>query len=309
MRLGESKVPQVGRPIYVERLISAPMDALWNATQSPEVHERWDLRFTEISYIPRATDTEPQRFLYATRIGFGVRIAGEGESVGTAERNGDRTSALRFWSDDRKSLIQKGSGYWRYAPSAAGIRFITQYDYETRFGIAGRALDLGFRPLLGWATAWSFDRLRLWLERGAEPAAMLERSIVHWIARGALAFIWLYHGIVPKLLAQAGEIDLSERAGVSASLAAIFVIGAAVLEIALGLGLIAARDPRPLLALSSALAIGLALVTSARIPELVGAPFQPITLGVAMVGLAAVAFRSYYQLPGARNCLRKAPAK
>ena len=93
------------------------MDALWNATQSPEGHERWDLRFSEISYIPRAAETEPQRFLYATRIGFGMRITGAGESVGTAERNGDRTSALRFWSDDRKSLIRKGSGYWRYAPT------------------------------------------------------------------------------------------------------------------------------------------------------------------------------------------------
>jgi hypothetical protein len=299
----------VGRPIYVERLINAPMDALWNATQTPEVHERWDVRFTEIRYLPRAAETEPQRFLYATRIGFGVRIAGEGESVGQAERNGDRTSALRFWSDDRKSLIRIGSGYWRYAPSQAGIRFITQYDYETRFGIAGRALDLVFRPLLGWATAWSFDRLRLWLERGAEPEATLERSVVHWVGRGALSFIWLYHGIVPKLFAPAGEIDLSLRTGVPASLAPAFVIGAAVFEIALGLGLLVARDPRPLLVLSGALAIGLALVTSVRIPELVAAPFQPITLGVAMIGLAAVAFRSHRELPAARSCSRKAPPK
>jgi hypothetical protein len=299
----------MGRPIYVERLINAPMDALWNATQQPDVHERWDLRFTEIRYLPRASDTEPQRFLYATRIGLGLRIAGEGESVGQAERGGDRTSALRFWSDDRKSLIRKGSGYWRYAPTQTGIRFITQYDYETRFGIAGRALDLVFRPLLGWATAWSFDRLRLWLERGAEPEATLERSVVHWIGRGALAFIWLYHGIVPKLLAPAGEIDLSVRTGVPVSLGPAFVIAAAVFEIALGLGLLFARDPRPLLVLSGVLGIGLALATSIRTPELLVAPFQPLTLGVAMAGLAAIAFRSYGDLPAARNCLRKAPAK
>jgi hypothetical protein len=299
----------MGRPIYVERVINAPLDVLWNATQKPDVHERWDLRFTEIRYLPRAADTEPQRFLYATRIGFGMRIAGEGESVGQAERGGDRTSALRFWSDDRKSLIRKGSGYWRYARTQTGIRFITQYDYETRFGIAGRALDLVFRPLLGWATAWSFDRLRLWLERGAEPQATLERSVVHWIGRGTLAFIWLYHGIVPKLLAPAGEIDLSLRTGMPASLAPPFVIAAAVFEIALGLGLVVVRDARPLLVLSGALAILLALITSVRLPELVAAPFQPITLGVAMAGLAAVAFRSSSGLPAARNCLRKAPPK
>jgi hypothetical protein len=55
-------------------------------------------------------------------------------------------------------------------PTEDGVRFLTQYDYEPRFGVAGRAVDgLLFRPLLGWATAWSFDRLRLWLEDGIPP--------------------------------------------------------------------------------------------------------------------------------------------
>lgn len=298
----------MSRPIYVERLIAAPMEMLWNATQKPDAHEQWDLRFTEIRYLPRRTETEPQRFLYATRIGFGLRIAGEGESVGNAERNGDRTSALRFWSDDPKSLIRKGSGYWRYAPTDAGIRFITQYDYETRFGLAGRGLDLVFRPLLGWATAWSFDRLRLWLERGSEPDATLDRSLVHWIGRATLALIWLYHGIVPKLFAPAGEFDLAMRIGIPASLVPAAVLAAAAGEIALGLGMLLVRDARRLLMLSSALAIGLAVMTSARMAELVVAPFQPVTLAVAMVGLAAVAFRAARELPRARNCLREPPA-
>ena len=299
----------MGRPIYVERLIAAPLATLWNATQQPDVHQRWDLRFTEIRYLPRAAETEPQRFLYATRIGFGLRIAGEGESVGQADQDGDRTSALRFWSDDRKSLIRKGSGYWRYAPTSAGIRFMTQYDYETRFGVVGRALDLVFRPLLGWATAWSFDRLRLWLERGADPGAALDRSVVHWIGRATLGFIWLYHGIVPKLFAPAGEIDLATRTGVPASIAPALVLAVAAFEIALGLGILLVSDSRPLLLLSSALAIGLAVVTSARMAEFVVAPFQPITLGVAMVGLAAIALRADRDLPRAQDCLRKPPAK
>ena len=285
------------------------METLWNATQKPDIHERWDIRFTEIRYLPRTRETEPQRFLYATRIGFGLRIEGEGESVGQSDRNGDRTSALRFWSDDRKSLIRTGSGYWRYVPTDAGVRFITQYDYETRFGVAGRALDLAFRPLLGWATAWSFDRLRLWLERGAEPAATLERSLVHWIGRGTLAFIWLFHGIVPKLLAPAGEIDLVTRTGIPSPLAPSLVLAAAAFEIALGVGILVLRDVRPLLALSTVLAIGLAVVTSARMPQLVVAPFQPITLGAAMVGLALVAAAADRDLPRARRCLRKPRTK
>jgi hypothetical protein len=30
---------------------------------------------------------------------------------------------------------------------------------------------------MGWATAWSFDRLRLWLERGITP----ERALLNWL--------------------------------------------------------------------------------------------------------------------------------
>src|SRR2546430_17101669 len=105
------------------------MEALWSATQTPDVHERWDLRFTEIRYHPRSAPSEPQRFLYATRTGFGLRIAGEGAGVGQSERNVDRTSAVRFWADARKSLIRRASGYWRYAPPDNGVRFVTQDDY------------------------------------------------------------------------------------------------------------------------------------------------------------------------------------
>jgi hypothetical protein len=299
----------MGRPIYVERLIATPMETLWDATQQPDIHRRWDLRFSEIRYLPRETETEPQRFLYATRIGFGLRIAGEGESAGEATRDGDRTSALRFWSNDTKSLIRDGSGYWQYAPAGAGVRFITQYDYETRFGAAGRALDLVFRPLLGWATAWSFDRLRLWLEQGVDPGVALDRSVIHWIGRAAVGAVWLYHGIVPKLFVPSGEIDLAVRTGVPASFAPGLVVASAVFEIALGLALLLARRPRPFLFLSSALAIGLAIVTTARVPDLAAAPFQPITLGAAMVGLAAVALRADRDLPRAHRCERVPPPK
>jgi hypothetical protein len=156
--------------IYVERFIRTDLDRLWEYTQDPSLHERWDMRFSSITYLPRASDREPQRFLYATRIGFGVRIVGESESIGdvTAD-NGSRTSRLKFWSDSMLSLIREGSGYWRYIPGDGGIRFLTYYDYSTRFGAAGYLVDLIFRPLIGWATARSFDTLALWLEEGVAP--------------------------------------------------------------------------------------------------------------------------------------------
>jgi hypothetical protein len=98
--------------IYVEILICAAVDEIWRRTQVPDLHERWDLRFTTIAYLPRDSEAEPQKFLYSTRIGFDLKISGEGESTGTREDvTGVRTSALSFWSSDPKSLIEEGSGY------------------------------------------------------------------------------------------------------------------------------------------------------------------------------------------------------
>src|SRR3954467_11112271 len=102
--------------IYVEIPIRASMEELWEKTQNPQLHQRWDLRFTQIEYLPRKGD-EPQRFLYMTRIGLGLNIDGQGESIGEREgQAGARTSSLKCWSEDAKSLIKTGSGYFKYVP-------------------------------------------------------------------------------------------------------------------------------------------------------------------------------------------------
>src|SRR5260370_32108253 len=103
--------------IYVEYAIRGDLAHIWLPTPDPALHERWDLRFSTIRYLPRASSSEPQRFLYATRIGFGARIEGAGESAGSREDgSGACNSGLKFWSDDAKSLIREGAGYWRYLP-------------------------------------------------------------------------------------------------------------------------------------------------------------------------------------------------
>src|SRR4051812_30165854 len=91
--------------IYVEARICGDMEELWKLTQVPDYHERWDLRFTQIEYLPRPDLSEPQRFRYTTRVGFGLKVAGEGESVGNkTAADGQRTSVLKFWSNQPLSL-------------------------------------------------------------------------------------------------------------------------------------------------------------------------------------------------------------
>ncbi|HXS12478.1 MAG TPA: DoxX-like family protein [Acidobacteriaceae bacterium] len=296
-----------GQPgIYVEIFLSAPIDEVWRVTQQPLEHQRWDLRFTEIEYLPRSDEGEPQRFLYATRIGFGLAIRGTGESVGErVTESGEATSSLRFASDDPKSLIRTGSGYWRYVPLAEGVRFFTWYDYATRFGLLGRMADCSlFRPLMGWATAWSFDRLRLWLEDGQTPEASLAWATVYALARTTVALVWLWHGLVPKVIARdAAERLMLQQAGLPASLMA--PVGFA--EIAFGIVVLFAWRRRwPLVATVAAMLLAL-LAVGLRSPQFVLAAFNPVTLNLSVIALCVVAWIAMRFVPTARRCLRVQP--
>ncbi|MEU3464475.1 hypothetical protein ABZ721_31555 [Streptomyces sp. NPDC006733] len=196
--------------LYVETVIDADMELLWERTQDPAQHQCWDLRFTSISYLPRA-EAEPQRFRYATRLLPLVWIAGTGVSAGERQRpDGTRVSALRFASSHPLALLAEGSGYWRYVPGHPGIRFLTGFDYRPRWGRCGAVADrLLFRPLMGWATAWSFDRLRLWCERGIPPRAALARALGESALRLALVLAALLASPVAPLALAAGTAVLA----------------------------------------------------------------------------------------------------
>jgi len=296
--------------IYVETRIRGTMDELWRLTQTPDFHVRWDLRFTEIEYLPRPDESQPQQFLYATRIGFGLAIQGKGETVGQREgTNGERASALKFWSDDPKSLIREGAGYWRYEPNKDDLRFFTAYDYRVRFGALGRAFDaLVFRPLIGWATAWSFDRLRLWIEKGIDPVVSLQRSLLHVIARSALAFVWLYQGAIPKLLYQhADELVMVQQGGISAEIAPLLVQVIGWVELVFGLAMLFLIHQRWHFVLTIALMIAATISVAINSPQFLVAAFNPVSLNVLMIALACVGLLASRDLPSARRCLRKPP--
>lgn len=164
-----------GSGIYVEARIRATLDDVWERTQDPAQHARWDARFSSIT--PTGHGEDGMRFDYTRRVplhtvrGVGISI---GERTGVS---GTLTSALRFATADPVSPIRSGRGYWRYAPDGDAVAFSTGYDFEPGLG---RLVDLVARPLLGWVTAWSFDRLRIWLERGEEPERWPLRSVL-WV--------------------------------------------------------------------------------------------------------------------------------
>ncbi|MED1509693.1 MULTISPECIES: DoxX-like family protein [Bacillus] len=295
------------KPIYVAIEMKTTMEKLWEYTQEPDLHTEWDARFTEISYLEKK-EGEPQKFLYKTKIGFGLEIAGEGESIGEVRKEtGERISSLKFWTDNQLSLIQIGRGYWKYTPNEEHIYFETKYDYDTRFGRIGNVIDsYVFRPLLGSATAWSFDALKLWLEKGLHPKLLIRRTMTYWLVCFLFAFVWLYQGIVPKVIfTHPEELKmLSELIGSNES--SIFILKiVGFLEIIWGVMWLLPFQKRKLFILHIVMLIGLTIVAGVTNITSFTEPFNPITLNFLLIGLSIVGYMNCTNLPSTKNCKRK----
>lgn len=292
--------------IYVESFIQQNLERVWELTQAPGRHQRWDLRFTQIRSLPRTDPAESQRFEYSTRIGPGLSIRGTGESVGHREHDdGETTASLRFASDDPKSLVREGSGYWRYVPGTDGTRFFTWYDYEVRFGALGRFVDrVAFRPLMGWATAWSFDRLRLWAEKDQSPESSMRLSAIHAIVRITLAFVWIWRGLVPKLLLQqADEQRMLHNAGVPLH----WLPWIGVAEIYFGALFLCTWNQRTILLVNAVMMLVATILVVIQSPVFLRAAFNPVTLNVALIALSLAGWIAAQSVPHARRCRRRDP--
>lgn len=294
--------------IYVEIYIDQTLDHVWRLSQEPSLHQRWDLRFSRIEYLPRLSPDEPQRFLYQTRIGFGLNISGTGESTGHRSlSDSSATSCLKFESADPKSLIRQGSGYWRYIPTVHGTRFLTWYDYRVRFGFLGRLADrLFFRPFIGWSTAWSFDRLRLWAETGQLPECSGTMALIHATARVSIACVWFWHGLVPKLLFH--DID-EQRMLTQAGLPATLLPTIGALEILLAVGVLCMWNRRVAFLTVLALMVLTTVVTAVSSPSYLTAAFNPVSLNLSVIALCIIGWLSSRTLPSARKCSRSSPGE
>ena len=294
------------KPIYVSAEMNTTMEKLWEYTQEPDIHTEWDARFTEISYLEKK-EGEPQKCLYKTKIGFGLEIAGEGESIGEIRKEtGERISSLKFWTDSKLSLIQIGRGYWKYTPTEEHIHFETQYDYDTRFGRIGSVIDsYMFRPLLGWATAWSFDALKLWLEKGLHPRLLIRKTMTYWLVCFLFAFVWMYQGIVPKLVFTHSEEVKMLSVMIGSTEHSIFVLKIiGLLEIIFGVIWLLPFPKQKVFIVHIFMLI--ALMIAAGFTNIVSftEPFNPITLNILLIGLSIVGYINSFNLPSAKNCKR-----
>jgi len=114
-------------------------------------------------------------------------------------------------------------------------------------------------------------------------------SQAHWLGRGGLAFMFAYHGLVPKLILTApGERTLLQAHGLGDALWLSQAAGVAELALA-ALLVFAPGRSWPLLVAGvalSALLVDVALVQ----PSMLVDAFNPVTLNVAGMALAATAW-------------------
>lgn len=292
------------KPIYVEIPINVPIQRVWDASQEPELHAQWDLRFSSISYLPKE-ENKPQYFTYTRTVGPFLTVEGWGKSTGSTElENGTRSSALHFGTNQKLSPIREGRGYWKYEPIETGTKFLTQYDYEPRFG---KLVDIFFKPLIGYATALSFDVLKRWLEKGEAPLSQYRRFFTTQLLTVFFAFLWIYQGLVPKLIAMHPQEKAMIASGLSLSdsqaTSAVFIVGVA--EVLIGLLWLVVRKKRMLFSLQL---IAFPLLTIAALlaaPETASHPFNPVTFNLSLIVLTGIGLLVSRDVPTAASCKRK----
>lgn len=212
-----SRAPRL-RKIVVEAIISAPVAIVWDLSQQPELHTRWDIRFDQISYLDEIDDRGFHKMDYRTSIGMGITVQGYGRYLGNEQHS---HSSFEFDSDDWKSIIRNGRGIWLYRECEGGTLFKTVYDYDVRYGVVGEIVDrLLFRSILQLATEWGFETLRRWCG-GDEACVNARRSRwrfalfylkrrLGWQSRKGEARSWLGSGQVSETLYEKAVLAASE---------------------------------------------------------------------------------------------------
>jgi hypothetical protein len=163
---------------------------------------------------------------------------------------------------------------------------------------------------MGWATAWSFDRLRLWLEDGLDPRIAVRQTAIHVVARTALALVFAYQGLVPKLLFRhADEITLMAASGIPLRWSGAAVAALGIAELALAAALLV-RWSRTWPAWVCLAAMPLAsLDVAMRSAHFFEAAFNPFSLNLSVAAVAAIDLVVMAGVPSAGRCRRRQSAE
>lgn len=118
-----------------------------------------------------------------------------------------------------------------------------------------------------------------------------EVARVHALARVAVAFVWIYHGLVPKVLGpHEDELRLAALHGLPEDHLSSLLRAAGALEIVFGIAILVLRRSRWPFVVSAAALVALLIDVAAVAPEYLWATFNPVSLNAAVIALSVIGF-------------------
>lgn len=117
---------------------------------------------------------------------------------------------------------------------------------------------------------------------------------IHLIARAVVGFVWVYHGVVPKLIfLHADELTILRDAGVAVESAPTMVFWIGWAEVVMGLwvwlGIPSARWP---FFVTIVFGIGTTIGAAIQSPDFLIAAFNPVSLNVLFIALSLIGLMS-----------------
>lgn len=121
---------------------------------------------------------------------------------------------------------------------------------------------------------------------------MLNKFTTYSICRLSVAFVWLYHGIVPKLLGpHVDELAMNRSLGMSYESAMQLAMIAGVAEVIFGFIVLVFWHQRWPLVITILAMIGLLAFTVVLVPNLLAGAFNPVTTNLTVLALAVIALK------------------
>lgn len=156
-----------------------------------------------------------------------------------------------------------------------------------------------------WATAWSFDCLKKWIEKGLHPKQAITAQFTVLLSSSALGLVWIYQGLIPKLLfTDTGEIEILKQSGLFTGNEKSVLTFIGWTEILFGLTILFIHKK----SIHTINIIALLLLSAAAIFSnaiIFTFPFNPFSLNISMIVISMIAILNIKYLPKASNCKTK----
>lgn len=148
--------------------------------------------------------------------------------------------------------------------------------------------------------------LKRWLEQGESPKTQYRRFFACILIYAAMAFIWAYQGIVPKLLIMhPEEVAMVQYLTLGKSEITLWVVRAVgVLEVLFAMVWLLPFHKKRLLQLQ---VIGFPILTiiAYTVGATITAPFNMFTFNAALFILSIIGVLLVYEVPSTKSCKRK----